>query len=205
VSTAACLNGSWAGDASVHEDGAVTWQAGVDGVEIEWNTDGSVRRISSRYSAPVEFPDRRGIQTAYVIAEEKAKAAIIRFLDQSVSSNRMVTEVQNDVNKATQERQTSVQASVKKVDERTLIQKLSEVTSSFAKGNLRGVVALEKGYDSKAEEAWVVVGISGKSINAAAAIRQFQSGQTATPTPLPTNMDWIQRQPSEIKRSTQDW
>jgi len=37
-----------AGDATVQNDGSVTWQAGVDGVEIEWNADGSVRQARSR-------------------------------------------------------------------------------------------------------------------------------------------------------------
>ncbi len=87
-------------------DGSVTWQAGVDGVEIEWNPSGSVKRISSKFSVPVEFGDRRGIYKAQIIAEEKAKAAIVRFVEQSVSSTRVIAEVQSDLNKATQTRQT---------------------------------------------------------------------------------------------------
>lgn len=108
-----------AGAVEEQASGNIVWQAGVDGVEIEWNPDGSVRRISSKFIEPVEFGDRRGIATAQLIAEEKAKAAIIRFRSQLVSSTRVVAEVQNDLNKATQEREFGKSPNVKKVDERT--------------------------------------------------------------------------------------
>lgn len=199
-----------AGTAEQQADGGTVWQAGVDGVEIEWNADGTVRRISSKFSTPVEFADRRGISKAQIIAEEKAKAAIIRFLDQSVSSTRVVAEVQNDVNKATQERQTGGAPKVSKVDERTLIENLTEVTTSFAKGALRGVIVLEKGYDNKTEEAWVVVGISDKTTAASRAVRQMQlepqpTQGRATESTQPAG-DGLRAQPSEIRRSNQkDW
>ena len=64
------------------------WRAGIDGVEVEWDKDGSVRRISSQISQPVQFPDKRGIRKAQTIAEEKAKAAIIRWLKQCCFSRR---------------------------------------------------------------------------------------------------------------------
>jgi hypothetical protein len=197
------------GEASVTEDGAVTWKAGVDGVEIEWNADGSVKRIYSRYSTPVEFADRRGISKAQIVAEEKAKAAIVRFMNQSVASTRVVTELQNDLNRATQERRPGSASAVHKVDERTLVETVTEVTGSFAKGSLRGVIVLEKGYDSKAEEAWVVVGISEKTIRAANSARQMESApeKTTAPAPAPSpTQDSTRTQPSEIRRSNQkDW
>src|SRR5664280_880049 len=102
-----------AGEANIKDDESVTWQAGVDGVEIEWSPNGSVKRIYSRYSTPVEFADRRGIAKGQIIAEEKAKAGIIRFMQQSVASTRVVAEVQSDINKATQERGSETSAVVK--------------------------------------------------------------------------------------------
>src|SRR5690348_1329129 len=115
------ISGASAG--SVDErDGTTVWTAGVDGVEIEWNADGSVKRILSRYATPVEFGDRRGIAKAQIIAEEKAKAAVVRFMNQSVASTRVVAEVQNDLNHATQERGTETKPTVKKLDERTMME-----------------------------------------------------------------------------------
>lgn len=190
-----------AGEADIKADGSLTWKAGVDGVEIEWNRDGSVKRIYSRYSTPVEFADRKGIATAQIIAEEKAKAGIVRFMQQSVASTRVVAEVQADVSKATQLRGTGSAAKVGKIDERTSIQSLTEVTASFAAGTLRGVIVLEKGFNEKSDEAWIVVGISEKTIGAAQDIREMtssprQSGEIRDST----------AQPSEIRRSNQkDW
>ena len=194
------FSASWAGDVSVKDDGTTTWQAGVDGVEIEWNADGSVKRIYSRYSTPVEFPDRRGIATAQIIAEEKAKAGIVRFIKQSVSSARVVAEVEADINKATQNRQTGSPAQVTKVDQRQLIQSLTEVTASFASGSLTGVIVLEKGYDKKTQEAWVVVGISQKTMKAAKAVgTMIENGGTPDP-------DTLGIQGTEVRKSKQtDW
>ena len=42
---------SRARDVVIQEDGSTVWQAGVDGVEIEWNPDGSVKRIYSRWTS----------------------------------------------------------------------------------------------------------------------------------------------------------
>jgi hypothetical protein len=189
-----------AGEAGIKNDGSVTWQAGVDGVEIDWKPDGSVRRISSRYSTPVEFADRRGVYKAQTIAEEKAKASIIRFLKQSSASTRIVAEVQTDINKATQNRETGEKTTVKKSDERVLIESLTEITASFAAGTLRGVIVLEKGYDEKTQEAWVVVGISDKTLNASRGVNNMLEGKKTDSKNSTTGESGIEKQPSEVRR-----
>lgn len=195
-----------AGDATVRNDGSVTWQAGVDGVEIEWNADGSVRRLYSRYATPVEFPDRRGIAKAQIIAEEKAKANIVRFLKQDITSARIVGEIQADVNKATQHRQTGSAATVSKVDERTVMDSLTEVTGSFATGTLTGVIVLEKGYDDKTQEAWTVVGVSEKTIGAARGVRGKMIEPDVSEPSGSLNQPNFGLQRGEVRRSRQrDW
>lgn len=190
-----------AGDASTGPDGVVTWQAGVDGIEIEWNPNGSVKRLSSKYSAPVEFTDRRGIYKAQVIAEEKAKAAVIRFIKQELASTRIVAEIQNDVNTATQQRRTGGSSQLTKTDTRTVAESLTEVTSSFASGTLSGVIILEKGYNEKTEEAWVVVGISDKTIRAAQGVRTMSNpNPTNSESLTPGGNGTITKQPGEIRR-----
>jgi hypothetical protein len=193
-----------AGEVVVDADGGTRWQAGIDGVEIEWAPDGSVKRLFSRYGQPVEFADRRGISGAQTISEEKAKAAIVRFMNQTVSSNRLVTEVETDLGKATQERQGGA-TQVKKVDERTLLTSLSDVSGSYASGQLRGVIVLEKGYDEKTGEAWAVVGISDKTIRAALAVKNMNDPPaSATGAPQQGNSAGLQN--SEIRRTNQkDW
>lgn len=187
-----------------------SWQAGVDGVEIEFNSDGSVRRIFSRYAHEVTIGDRRGIRTATVIAEEKAKANIVRFMEQQVKTGRVVTEVESVLTKTIQER-TNDAKNVASVDTRVVGQNLSEVTASYASGALTGVVVLETGYDDKRQEAWVVVGMSEKSIRAATAVKKMTTpgpAEAAPAAPQPKagpggTGDF--NQPSERRRSKQDF
>ncbi len=205
-------SGAVAGEVSAQPDGAIIWQAGVDGPKIEWNVDGSFRRIFSRYATPVEFPDRRGIYKAQVIAEEKAKAAIIRYLKQYLTSTHTGKEIEDDVEKATRERNTGNNPNFTKTNSRTLVSNLTEVTTSVASGTLRGVVVLEKGYDEKAEEAWAVVGISNDSIRAAEALKGATdpSGERTSSGIVRGSgrgahqvNDGLRAQPSEVRRLDQ--
>jgi hypothetical protein len=168
-----------AGQLTANDNGTTVWQAGIDGPRIEWNTDGSISRIYSRYSQPVAFPDRQGIMKAQIIAEEKAKAAIIRFLDQDVASARVATEIQNDMNQSTMTKGGGQGGGPTKTSQRQMIENLSEVTSSAAAGRLRGVIVLERGYDDKDEVAWVEVGISQKTIAASRALNNAINGNPA--------------------------
>ncbi|HZS53856.1 MAG TPA: hypothetical protein VFA65_05600 [Bryobacteraceae bacterium] len=201
------LSVATAGEVQVAKDNSTTWQAGVDGVEIEWNPNGSVRRVYSRYGVPVEFADRRGIAKAQIVAEEKAKAGIVRFMQQCVASTRVVTEIQTDLNRATQQRSSGRSTAINKTDERTLIENLTEVTASFASGTLRGVIVLEKGYDDKTQEAWVVVGISQKTIAAARGVRDMTTRiQGSSPSDSTEQSHSIGIQPGEVRQSKQkDW
>lgn len=167
-----------ASSVEVSPDGAITWQAGVNGVEIEFGTDGKVARIYSKYAHPVTIADRRGIQTATIIAEEKAKAEIIRFLEQDVATGRIIEEVEDTLSTTRQE-STGTAQNVTAVAQRAVIQSLLEVTTSSSSGLLRGVVMLESGYDKDSREAWVVVGVSEKSMRAAGAVQQLLDSTAA--------------------------
>ncbi|MBO1020439.1 hypothetical protein IPV08_10710 [Methylobacterium sp. SD274] len=149
-------------------DGTVTWQAGVDGATIDFNPDGTWKRVYSKYAHPVAIADKRGVKTATIIAEEKAKANIVRFLNQHVTSGRVVAEVENTMSKTDQQKGSGGE-SITTTDQRAMSQSLTEMTGSFASGTLTGVVVLENGYDDKEKEAWVVVGVSRKSMAAAKA------------------------------------
>jgi hypothetical protein len=188
-------------------DAGIVWQAGIDGVEIEWATDGSFNRIYSRYSQPVGIPDRQGISKAQTIAEEKAKAAIIRFMGQEVASARLVTEIQNDMNQTTSSKGADKQNGITKTSQRQMIENLSEVTSSVAAGKLHGVIVLERGYDKKEEVAWVKVGISQKTMKASTSLDDAIKGKSAPSTaPSQSSGDSLHIPGSEVQRSLQkDW
>ncbi|WHQ68628.1 hypothetical protein [Methylorubrum extorquens] len=208
----ALAGGAGAQSVEKRPDGSVEWKAGINGVTLEFNPSGGVRRIYSKYSHPVTIADKRGVHTATVIAEEKAKGEIVRFLKQDVASGRVVTEFENTVSKSTQEK-AGEGKSITTVDQRTIGQSLTELSSSAASGTLSGVVVLENGYDDKEQEAWVVVGLSEKSMTAARATRdmltetQRPTAVDAGPTPAasPTQVPAGEAPRSVIRRGNTDF
>jgi hypothetical protein len=145
---------SLAGEVAAGQEGSTVWRAGIDGVEIEWNGDGTFKRIYSQMTHPVRFPDKQGIAKAQAIAEERAKAAIIRFLDQTVATATFVSEVDNDIEQATRTQGSDDKEAITKTNKRVMIETLGQVAGSAAAGRLKGVIILERGYDEKREEAW---------------------------------------------------
>ena len=202
------LTGLAAAEPSVEKtEAGLTWQAGVDGVKIDFDNAQHVRRIYSKVAQPVTIADRRGIQTATLIAEEKAKANIVRFLRQDVVSGRAVTEVDATMSQTIQKSGTAGEG-VSTTDQRNVVQGLTEFTGSVSTGTLNGVVVLESGYDPKDKEAWVVAGVSDKTTGAARAAQEMMVAPAA-PTPVPAAASAAEGKPNEapytIKRNGSDF
>ena len=199
----------YGGQIETKPEGTTVWQAGIDGPRVEWGPDGSWNRIYSRYSQPVAFPDRQGISKAQIIAEEKAKGEIVRFINQEVASARVVTEIQNDMNQSTRTKWTAQEDNITKTSQRQMIETLSEITSSVAAGRLRGVVVLERGYDAKEEVAWVEVGISQKTMRASESLngaingKMAPTGPSSQPGTPPNTRGAIRPPESEVQQSPQ--
>lgn len=145
------------------------------GIDIKVDKSGNLVSLRSKFEQPVDFPDRRGINTSYIIAEEKAKGQLIRFMSQQVATKRTVNEIDSQTEKATR---TSGNASSgwSKDNVRNVETTLNEYTTSFAAGNLKGVVILERAYDEKKAEVSVTVGISRQSAQAANQLRKSTNG-----------------------------
>jgi hypothetical protein len=135
----------------------------LDGLDIEFDATGNWTRMYSTYRQPVGFPDRQGLRKAYTIAEEKGKAQVVRHLEQEITSERLVEEVDNATQQATRT-QNGQSASINKTTRPHMVESVRELTRSFSRGTLRGVTVLEQGYDEKAEEVRVKIGISRTSI-----------------------------------------
>lgn len=200
-----------AGEVKPADGGGTTWQAGVDGVEIEWAPDGSLKRISSTWRHPVNIPDRPGVSKAQIIAEEKAKAAIIRYMNQMLSSDHVVSEINHDLATSTARTEDDKIAMSTEVN-RKMSESLTETTRSFASGHLRGVIILEKGFDPKSGEAWVTVGMSQRTMAAAGQLANAintASGDTtrgAASGKATTESGGLQAQGGEVRRTNQkDW
>jgi hypothetical protein len=173
---AAVLAGHVAVTTSAHaqQQGAVTLP--LQGIDIDINPDGSWKAIYATGVQTVSFPDRRGINNAYVVAEERAKAAIARYFEQKVTTGRIYTEAEESLEKTLRTRGNGNDAMTAEAS-RTLKSSLQETFSSSAQAVLRGVTILEQRYDEKAEEVTVKVGISRETI---AIARSAQQGMQAT-------------------------
>jgi len=171
------------------------------GVELKFDANGQLLSIKSTFFHPVEFPDRRGINKAYIIAEEKAKANIARYMRQASSSTRTVREVDDSLSKATRN-SSGEGASWSKENTRKVIETLEEVTGSSAQAVLQGVRILERSYDEKAEEVKVVVGINRQSRSGAAQLEQSMNPTTtAKPGTTLGGTQTYPAQPSERRRA----
>ena len=166
-------------EVSIEQSGGVKWKAGIDGVEIEWSKNGEVNRIYSTIHQAVEFNDRRGINNGYKIAEIKAKAAIVKFIKQSVSSVETSNEIQTELNKALQSRKSGSDQNVEKTDERTFASSFQETISVVSNGNLSGVVVLAREYSEPMGEVSVTVGVSEKTKHAASKAGDFVSQESS--------------------------
>jgi hypothetical protein len=148
----------------------------LDGLEIEFDEAGNWIQMYSTYRQPVSFPDRTGLRKAYIIAEEKGKAQIIRFMEEKVTSERLIEEVSKESQTALR-RQSNGTQSISRDTQREMVESIKEFTRSYSAGTLRGVTILEQGYDEKAEEVWVSIGLSRRT----AALGQQLQGDLRNP------------------------
>jgi hypothetical protein len=169
-----------AGQVTQQPDGSTTWQAGIDGIVIKWDPNGTIRWIASRASVPVIFPDREGKYKAQVIAEEEAKARIVRFLNNHTAYQTVVTMIDNDLSKSQLHRGSNIKESFVAPDTRTLIENLTRTLESFGSYSLPGVIILQRGFDPQSKTVWVVVGMSKKTLGAAAQLRNMISHPDST-------------------------
>jgi hypothetical protein len=128
----------------------------------------------------------------------------VRFLQQEVESGRAVKEFEDTASKSIQEK-TAAGETLTSANQRTISQSLTELTSSYSKGKLSGVVVLENGYDEKEREAWVVVGLSEKTMAASKAAQErlndAQRPNSGTVTAGPA----AERPKSVIRQGNQDF
>jgi hypothetical protein len=116
--------------------------------------------------------------------------------------------VDNDIQQATRTQGTGKKEDITKTNQRTMVENLSEITTSAAAGKLRGVIILERGYNQKEELAWVKVGVSKKTIATSGALKDALSGESSTGMPSgQSKKGGVMNIPgSEVQKSKQkDW
>ena len=160
---------AFGGKLQVDEDSDIIWKS-AESVEIEWSSNGTFNRVYSQKCQPVIIADRPGIIKAMNIAEEKAKVAIVYFINTELYGQRLVEEINSDI-EATTSTQSTAKSDIIKNSKRNIISNFKEVIrSSTAASALKGIVVLEQGYSKERQEACVRVGITRKSTDAAKAL-----------------------------------
>lgn len=114
---------------------------------------------------PVSFADSAGINKATIIAEERAKGAMVRWQSQRQSVGRSVESVDTDISTSTRVIDGDGN-SISDITGREVTNTLRQLDSSFASANLSGVVRIREVYDREKGEVCVAVAYSEKTINA---------------------------------------
>ena len=145
--------------AVVTPDNRASISTGEKGIELIFDKNGRLLTITSTFFQPVASMDRRDIAKAYVIAEEKAKASVARFFNQSISASRVISELDES---ATTMRGTGDDGvkSWSKESSRRVSESLTEVITSNSSAILKGVQVMSRSFDQMNEQVKVVVGIT---------------------------------------------
>ena len=178
-------------EASITDDGL--------GVELKFDKNGKLLSLRSTFRHPVEFGDRRGINKAYIIAEEKAKANIARYMNQIVTTSRITTEIDDSLSKSARSRNNSGESWTKD-NTRNVTESLKEITTSSASAILKGVRIIERSYVEKDEEVKVVIGINRDSQSGADQLSKG-IGNTENDNTKKPNNNSFPSVGSEVKRS----
>jgi hypothetical protein len=142
------------------------------GVELTFDGDGAMVSIKSTASHAVDIANARGIEKAYIIAEEKAKAAILRFKDQFSANSTVVTQIDDSLNMVTQSKGTAG-AVWSEQNTQNVSESVKQIMSSSSSGMLSGVIMLHQEFNK--DEGKVIV-VIGQNRTTAAAAQQLKNG-----------------------------
>ena len=152
------------------------------GVSIDYAPDGSGwTKIYSVGEAELDFGDRKDIQNARREAELKAKAAIVKFFKEKLSTKEGMEEITKKVTDITSSKVGKDKAATEKRIKATTLQ-----ISNSAEDILKGVVTLEQKEDLPNKLVTVKVGISRKSMATADSIRNTIGSDLSQPQPALT-------------------
>jgi hypothetical protein len=160
----------------------------TDGISIEEVSGGT--KILSTATATVSFDDVDSVKDARDEATLEAKAAISKFMNETIKSDEAITKAVSETK--------SMQGSQKDVSRREVIERVKKLQNS-SQALLRGVVVLGDCY-SKGREVRVSVGLKPETIDAALNLQetinrpsdrknQPASGQTSKPGTSLQNVD----------------
>lgn len=147
----------------------------LDGVTLE----DQKKLVVSVYNHTVSIPDPTGLRKARIIAQERAKAEIVRYFNQFQIASRTVIEDDSTSGETTRLVDGSG-AATSSIFTRSQSETLTQIDQSIASGGLRGVVQVDESYDATTQTLCVAMGFSAKTAAGARDALEWMNGSTAT-------------------------
>ena len=165
------------------------------GIQTFFNTDGSIQKILASGEAELDFGDKKDERQALQKATLRAKAAIAKFLNETIKSTKTLEEIQKTVGNAT--------AGGDKTTTRSTVETQVEMLENKAEALLRGVVTLQQDIDRDKKLVTVTVGMKEETIQAAKDLQGQIASSGSTPTVASTSnaMEGSESGGREIRRS----
>ena len=139
----------------------------IGGVKVEYDEFGSWLRMRSTGEAELPFGSPSDIRRAKKKSILRAKAALVQFMKQTITSSEHLEDVANTIYNEQRKGGKYSQEAVRKT-----LEDESEMISGSAEGILRGVIVLEEKVDKNNQNVWVTLGVSRKTVRAAAGLKK---------------------------------
>lgn len=135
------------------------------GVQVKLNDDGSFRAILATGEAELQFGDRKDVRQAISKATMRAKAAISKFMSESIGTTETLDEITNTL--SANNSATNITAT-----QRDVVETYIEGITNSSHTVLTGVVTLMQDINKDAKYVIVTVGVKEQTIRAAAGFSQ---------------------------------
>lgn len=133
--------------------------------KVKFSPDGtSIQSIMSTGEAELLIGDQQDIRMATKKAELRAKAAIAKFMSETISSSESLQEMTDTM--------TSTTSNADKSITRDSVEKMTESISSNANELIKGVITLKQDVDRDNKMVVVTVGINENTLKAATSLKQ---------------------------------
>ena len=139
----------------------------IGGVKVEYDEYGSWLRMRTTGEAELPFGSPSDIRRAKKKSILRAKAALVKFMKETITSSEHLEDVANTI--SNEQRKGGKYS--KDVLRKTLEDE-SEMISGSADGILRGIIVLEEKVDKNNQNVWVTLGVSRKTVKAAAGLKK---------------------------------
>lgn len=164
------------------------------GVQVEFNEDSSIKKILASGEAELEFGDAKDKRQAVQKATLRAKAAIAKFLTESIKTTETLDEIQKTVNNA--------KSDGSKLVTRETIETQAEIIENKAEEILQGVVTLQQDIDPEKKFVTVTVGMKEETIQAAKDLKgKIESSETSSPSDASSDIATSEQTEKEVRRS----